>query len=157
MSAASTPAPRSSDSRPSSSRSSLFLPIFILLLGLGGREVYLVMSMEDQLDRVTQNVDKMDPRVKVAQYERSKFYMMASEVLRLAPKDPNADKVATLFGLRQLQADKPELMNANAPSDLPAVPDTSSEASAPPTNAAPLEGSATTNAASEHPASPANK
>jgi hypothetical protein len=126
--------------------------VFILLLGLGAREVYLVMSMEDQLDSATQNVDKMDPRVKVAQYERSKFYMMASEVLRLAPKDPNADQVATLFGLRQLQVDKPELMNATAPSDLPAVTNTESNA----TEAAPVGISPATNAVL-HPGSPANK
>jgi hypothetical protein len=129
--------------------------MLILLLGMGAHEVYQVMSMEDQLDVTTQNVDRMDPKVKLAQYERSKFYMMAADVLRLAPRDPNADQVATLFGLRQLEADKPELMNANAPSDLPtnSAPDESTAA----TNAAPVDSSSATNATPVHAAAPANK
>jgi hypothetical protein len=142
MSAASTPAPRtksSSDSRPAPPRHTLFLPFFILLIGMGVREVYQVMSLEDQLDQMTQNVDKMDPKVKIADYERAKFYFMASEVLRLSAKDPNAAAVSELFGLRKLEADKPELMHANTQMDLPttnAVPDESAVTNIPPTNAA---------------------
>jgi hypothetical protein len=97
----------------------------------------------------------MDPKVKLAQYERSKFYMMASDVLRLAPRDPNADQVATLFGLRQLQADKPELMNANAPSDLPTTSALDESTAA--TNAAPVDSSSATNAAPVHAAAAATK
>jgi hypothetical protein len=129
--------------------------MLILLLGMGAHEVYQVMSMEEQLDVTTQNVDRMDPKVKLAQYERSKFYMMASDVLRLAPRDPNADQVATLFGLRQLQADKPELMNANAPSDLPTTSALDESTAA--TNAAPVDSSSATNAAPVHAAAAATK
>jgi hypothetical protein len=156
MSAASTPAPRAPETRSSSSsRVNLFVPMLILLLGMGAHEVYQVMSMEEQLDVTTQNVDRMDPKVKLAQYERSKFYMMASDVLRLAPRDPNADQVATLFGLRQLQADKPELMNANAPSDLPTTSALDESTAA--TNAAPVDSSSATNAAPVHAAAAATK
>jgi len=131
--------------------------MFILLLGMGARECYQMISMENQLDEVTQKVDQMDPRVKLTEYERSKFYMMAADVLRLAPKDPNADQIAVLFGLRKLQEDKPELMNASGQTDLTAV---SAEASAvAATNAPPADPfhPPTTNAAPKSAAVPAGK
>src|SRR5579871_3248344 len=120
MSAASTPAPRSKSSSESRNapRHTLFLPMFILLLGMGARECYQMISMENQLDDVTQKVDQIDSKVKLTEYERSKFYSMAADVLRLAPKDPNADQIAVLFGLRKLQQDKPELMNASGQTDF---------------------------------------
>jgi hypothetical protein len=153
MSAASTPAPRtkSPNERSSVPRHTLFLPMFVLLLGLGALEFFQVMTMEDQLDAMTQDIDKMDGKVKLAHYERDKFYLLASAVLRMAPSDPNADQVATLFGLRQLQIDKPELMNANLPSDLPANSGASTNAT--PFGAMPPA----TNAAPSVPAAPVNK
>ena len=118
--------------------------MFILLLGMGARECYQTISTENQLDEVTQQVDQMDSKVKLTEYERTKFYIMAADVLRLAPKDPNADQIAVLFGLRKLQQDKPELMNASGPTDLAAA---SAGASA----------ETATNAAPQHPAPPAAK
>jgi hypothetical protein len=157
MSAASTPAPRSKSSESRSGpRHTLFLPMFILLLGMGARECYQMISTENQLDEVTQKVDQMDPKVKLTEYERTKFYMMAADVLRLAPKDPNADQIAVLFGLRKLQQDKPELMNAGGPTDLAAASAGASAVAetnaAPVTNAPPV-----TNVAPQHPATPAAK
>jgi hypothetical protein len=89
--------------------------MLILLLGSGTFATYQVMSMEDQLDEVTQAVDKMEGKVKQAQHEKAKFYAMARDVLRLAPTDPNAEQVAVYFKLRELKAAQPELM-AETPS-----------------------------------------
>ena len=91
--------------------------------------------MEDQLDEVTRAVDKMDASVKHAQYEKAKFYALAKDVLRLAPKDTNAEQIVVDFKLRQLQAAQPALMDLTTPS-APAT-----------TNAAPVEPSQATNAA----------
>jgi len=134
MSAANDPVPRvpnkksSKDSRPSSTRHTLFLPFFILLLGLGTLKVYQVMAMEDQLDDLTQHIDKLDPQVKAAQYERAKFFKMANEVLRLSSTDDKA---------KDLQIAQPELMNMDNASDIAAAT----------TNAAPSDENAVTNAA----------
>ena len=143
MSAANDPVPRvpnkksSKDSRPSSTRHTLFLPFFILLLGLGTLKVYQVMAMEDQLDDLTQHIDKLDPQVKAAQYERAKFFKMANEVLRLSSTDDKAKEVATYFKLKDLQIAQPELMNMDNASDIAAAT----------TNAAPSDENAVTNAA----------
>ena len=131
--------------------------MFILLLGMGARECYQMISMENQLDEVTQKVDRIDPQVKLTEYERTKFYMMAAEVLRLAPKDPNADQIAVLFGLRKLQQDKPELMNASGQSDIANVAAAASAVAA--TNTPPVDPlrPPATNAAPKSPAAPAAK
>jgi len=117
----------------------LFLPVLILILGSGALSTYQVLSMEEQLDQMTQTIDKYDGKVKVAQYEKDKFYQMARAVLRLAPKDPNANQVATLFNLRELQRDQPDLMNANDPSDLAGMTTNAAADPVPPTNAAPVK------------------
>jgi len=120
MSAASTTIPRSpytSEPRPSSARYNLFWPMLIFLLGSGTLEVYQVMSLEDQLDRVTQNVDKMDSQVKRAQYEKTKFFGMVKSVLQLAPTDPTAEKIAVYFKLQQLAAAEPNMRSINITSD----------------------------------------
>jgi hypothetical protein len=126
MSAASTPAPRSLSSsgsnRSSGPRPSLFWPMIIFLIGAGSLAAYQVMSLEDQLDQVTRATDQMDAKVKHAQYEEAKFFALAREILRLAPKDPNAEKVVVEFRLRQLQAAKPALMDLNAPDAAPVAP-----------------------------------
>jgi hypothetical protein len=142
MSAASTPAPRSSPPAP---RHSLFLPMLILLFGSGTLALYQVMAMEDQLDQVTQAVDQMDGQVKRAQYEKAKFYALAKDVLRLAPKDANAEQIAVDFKLRKLQAAQPALMDLSTPSAL----DT--------TNAAPAQPAAATNSAPAPSPSPTAK
>jgi len=113
--------------------------------------------MEEQLDQMTQAVDKYDGRVKLAQYEKDKFYGMARAVLRLAPKDANANEVATLFNLRELQRDKPDLMNANDPSDVAAITNGPPGQETFPTNAPPVPSSFSTNAAAVKPASTSGK
>ena len=117
MSAASTPVPRSkstSESRTSGPRGhTLFWPMLIFLVGAGSLALYQVMAMEDQLDEITQSIDKMDGKVKRAQYEKAKFYAIARDVLSLAPKDPNAEQVAVDFKLRQLQAAQPARAQAD--------------------------------------------
>ena len=156
MSAASTPVPRSkysSDSRPSGSRHTLFWPMLIFLIGAGSLALYQVMAMEDQLDEVTQAIDKMDGKVKRAQYERAKFYAIVRDVLNLAPKDPNAQQVVTDFKLRQLQAAQPALMAlSSGPPPPPALiqPDGS-------TNAAPAQPFPATNDVPELPTPPSAK
>ncbi len=127
MSAASTPVPRSLTSPGRSGpRHTLFLPVLIFLIGAGALALYQVMAMEDELDQMTQALDKMDGRIKHAQHEKAVFYKIASDVLRLAPTDPNAAKVAVYFKLRQLAIAQPELMNQAPPVDPIAGPTSTS-------------------------------
>jgi hypothetical protein len=138
MSAASNPARygHSYNSGPLEPRHSLFLPMLIFLLGAAALEIYQVMSMEDQLDEMTQAIDKLDSKVKRAQYEKAKFFFIAKGVLKLAPTDTSANQVATFFKLRELQIAQPELFNVGGPP----TPISTSSTPAPPTtftNAAP--------------------
>jgi hypothetical protein len=119
--------------------------MLILLFGSGSLALYQVMSMEDQLDDVTQAVDKMDVRVKWAQHEKSVYGQLAGGVLRLAPKDPNANQLAVFFKLKELQAAQPELFSLGTSSDQSPAPTTSA------TNSAPVTPSPATNSASEQP------
>jgi hypothetical protein len=158
MSAASTPVPRTkspTETRSSTTRHTFFWPIFIYLLGAGSLALYQVLAMEDQYETLTQSVDKMDSQVKRGLYEKSKFFRIAGDVLRLAPRDSNAEQIATHYKLRLLQEKQPELMNANAPSDMAQLniaPQTAAD-----TNAAPLNVSPVTNAAPPTVPSPATK
>jgi hypothetical protein len=93
--------------------------MLIFLIGSGSLAIYQVMALEDQLDQVIRATDQMDSKVKHAEYEQAKFFALAKDVLRLAPSDPNAEKVATAFKLRQLQAARPALMDLNAPDVMP--------------------------------------
>jgi len=120
--------------------------MLILLIGSGTLALYQVMALEDRLDEVTRAVDHMDGRVKRAQYEKAKFFSMARDLLRLAPKDPNAEQIVVAFKIRQLQAAQPVLMDLTTPS----APATTNAAPAQPvaaTNSAPVQASETTNAA----------
>ena len=109
--------------------------MLVFLFGSGALALYQVMALEDKLDEVTRAVDQMDEKVKLAQHEKAMFYTLARDVLRLAPKDPNAEQVVVEFKLRQLQAAQPALMALSTPptatNDAPAQPLAS-------TNAAPL-------------------
>jgi hypothetical protein len=112
MSAASTPAPRSSSSGSSSApRHTLFWPLFVFLIGFGIFTIYQVMFLEDQLASVTTAIDQMDSKVKRAQYEKAKFFALSRDVLRLAPKDPAAQQVVDELKLSQLEKAQPTLMD----------------------------------------------
>jgi hypothetical protein len=114
MSSASIPPPRASST--SSPRHNYFWPILIFLLGAGSLAFYQVQSLEDQLEEVTQAVDRLDPKVKHAQYEKAKFYAMARDLVRLAPKHPAAQQIVDQTGIRTLQQKFPELMSLDIPS-----------------------------------------
>jgi len=120
--------------------------MLILLLGVGTFAVMEVMALEDRWIEVASDIDKMDTQVKRAQYEKNKFYAIARDVLRLAPKDPNAQQVAAEFKLQQLQAAEPTLLDLNAPPTPVATNAAPAEPSAA-TNSAPVQTSASTNAA----------
>jgi TolA-binding protein len=128
--------------------------LLILLLGSGSLAIYQVLTLEDQLDEVTRTVDQMDGKVKLAQYEKTKFFSMAKDVLRLAPKDPNAEHIVTEFKIRELQAKQPVLMDLSAPS-APAETNVAPVQAAGVTNSTPVE--ASTNAAPLHSPSPTPK
>ena len=150
MSAASTPAPRAkspNDPRPSSSRHTLFWPVFIFFIGAGLLALYQVMAMEDQYEQMTQSVDRMDGKVKRAQYEKAKFFRIARDLLQLAPKDPIADQLVVHYKLRQMEQAEPELVNANTPSDV-GISAMAASQTAEETNAASLLPGTLTNAAS---------
>ena len=117
MSAASTPVPRkyTADPRLTAPRHSLFWPMLIFLFGAGTLAFYQVVSMEDQWDELTQNIDRLDAQVKHGLHEKAKFFAIARDVVLLAPKDPNADQVAVYYKLKQLQQAEPELMSQSAP------------------------------------------
>jgi hypothetical protein len=118
--------------------------MLVFLLGSGTLALYQVAAMEDQLEQVTQAVDKMDGQVKRAQYEKTKFYRIARDVLRLSPKDPTAEQIVVRYKLRQLQNEQPELMASGSPSDLSGL-----------TNAPPVQPGAATNASPATNAAPA--
>jgi hypothetical protein len=130
--------------------------MLVLLFGSGTFALYQVMALEDQLDAVTRADDQMDGKVKMAQYEKAKFYAMARDVLRLAPKDPNAEQVVVDFKLRQLRATQPALFALNPP------PATAVTTAAPvqltaATNSVPVPPSVDTNAAPLNSPSPTPK
>jgi hypothetical protein len=141
---------------PPPPRHTLFLPLLILLIGSGAFALYQVIAMQDQLDEATYAIDQMDGKVKRAQYEKAKFYAIANDVLRLAPKDANADQVAVYFNLRQLQAAQPELLSSSAPSDM-AVANAAPGQPAAATNFAPAQPSQATNVAPAPSPGPAAK
>ncbi len=113
MSSASIPPPRKGST--SSSRHNYFWPILIYLLGAGALAFYQVESLEDQLEEVTKAVDRLDPTVKHAQYEKAKFYAMARDLVRLAPKHPAAEQIVDQTGIRTLQKTQPALMSLDLP------------------------------------------
>lgn len=121
--------------------------MLILLLGSGTFATYQVMSMEDQLDEVTQATDKMEGKVKQAEHEKAKFYAIAREILRLAPKDTNAEQLTVYFKLRELKAAQPELM-AETQSPASRLTDSASTQQSTSINPDPITESEATNAAS---------
>jgi hypothetical protein len=147
MSSASTPPPRDTSTtkvRSGPPRHTLFLPIFIFLVGAVSLSCSQVITLADQSEQLTQTADTLDARVNHASYEKTKFFKMVRDVLQLAPKDPNAEIVATRFKLHRLAEAKPELLNAGTPADVDL-----SSFSAPSTNSA---AGSTTNAAPFKPA-----
>jgi hypothetical protein len=114
MSSASIPPPRKSSS--SSSRHNYFWPILVYFVGAGSLAFYQVQSLEDQLDEVTKAVDRLDPKVKHAQYEKAKFYAMARDLVRLSPKHPAAAAIVDQTGIRTLEQTQPALMSLEIPS-----------------------------------------
>lgn len=108
------------------------------------------MSMEDRWDEVTQTIDKMDLQVKRGEHEKTKFFSIARDVLSLAPKDPNANQVATYYKLKELQEAQPELMALGSTTDSATDMATTNAAPSEPagaTNSAPAAAPAVTNAA----------
>jgi hypothetical protein len=120
--------------------------MLIFLIGAGSLSFFQVMSMEDQWDEITQNIDKMDVQVKRGLHEKAKFFAIARDVVLLAPTDPNANQVAVYYKLKQLQQAEPELMSLNAPSDT-TLTNSAPEQSSTVTNGAPAQATALTNAA----------
>jgi hypothetical protein len=114
MSSASIPPPRSSST--SSSRHNYFWPILVFFVSAGTLAFYQVQSLEDQLGEVTNAVDRLDPKVKHAEYEKAKFYAMARDLVRLAPKHPAAEQIVDQTGIHTLQVKFPELMSLDIPS-----------------------------------------
>jgi len=137
MSAASTPAPSRTSSSPSS-RNNYFWPIFIFLLGAGLLAAYQVESLNEQLAEVTSAADRLDPQVKLAEYQKAKFFAMARDLLRMAPTHPAADELVKRLGIRNLAASQPVLMSLSQPSGFTnAAPVLPKPAEQPKTNVAP--------------------
>lgn len=137
MSSASIPPPSRSSS-PSGSRSNYFWPLLIFFLGSGTLAFYQVESLNGQLAEVTSAADRMDPQVKMAQYQKAKFYAMARDLLRMAPTHPGAAKLVDELNLRKLAAAQPVLMSLDLPSGFTnTAPTMPPPPSAPKTNVAP--------------------
>ena len=141
MSSASIPAP-SRGSSPSGSRSNYFWPLLIFFIGAGTLAFYQVESLNGQLAEVTSAADRMDPQVKLAQYQKAKFYAMARDLLRMAPKHPAAEKLVTDLGIRNLAVTQPVLMSLDQPSGFTNVAPSNTAvvqpSPEPATNASPL-------------------
>jgi len=114
MSSASIPPPRSGSNVPS--RHNYFWPILIYLIGAGILAFYQMQNLEDQLAQTTSAADKLDLKVRLAQYEKAKFYALARDLLRIAPKHPAAAKIVSTTGIRNLAQIQPALMSLNLPS-----------------------------------------
>jgi hypothetical protein len=137
MSSASIPVPRTPPPG-STPRRTFFWPMFVLIAALGTQAFYQVMALEDQLDEVTRAVDKLDPKVKAAQHDKTLFFALARDVLNLAPKDPNAEQIVVDFKIRQLKAYLPTLFELAPPTPSPADTQTNTITN-PMTNTAPTE------------------
>lgn len=123
MSSASIPAPRTPQAGQSSRRT-FFWPLVVLFVGIGFHSLYQVRALQDQLDEVTRAVNKMDPKLKEAQHHKNLFYALGRDVLALAPKNPNAEQIATDFHLQELRKLQPALFDAPptaAPVDAPST------------------------------------
>jgi len=127
--------------------------MLVFLVGSGTLAIYEVMALEDQLDEVTRAIDHIDGGVKLAQHEKAVYFTMAKDVLRLAPKDPNAEQIVVDFKIRKLQAAQPVLMDLTVPS-APATTNAAPAQPAATTNSGPVQPSPATNAAPEHLPSP---
>jgi hypothetical protein len=114
-------------------RYTLFWPVMIFLVAFGIFTTYQLMNLGDQLDSVTQATDKIDAKVKRAEYERAKFYTLAYDVLRLAPTDPAARQVATQLDLQQAVTSE-TTQEIPLPTSPNAVPPPANTNSAPTTN-----------------------
>ena len=97
-------------------RYSFFWPILIYLIGAGSLSFYHVMSLETQYEEVASAVDKLDPQVKHAEYERDKFFAFARDLVRMAPRNANAAAIVKEAGLLSLQEKYPVLMSLDQPS-----------------------------------------
>jgi len=97
---------------------SFFWPILILILGISISAGYQIMVMQDQLNSLTQAVDQMDAKVKRAQYEKTKLYSLANDVLQLAATDPNARQIAVDFKIQQTP---PPPTTESSPTNSPAA------------------------------------
>jgi hypothetical protein len=126
MSSASLPAPSRSGAPGTTSRHTFFWPIFIFLLGAFTLAFYQVESLDSQLAEVTSAADRLDPKVKLAEYQKAKFYAMARDILRMAPTHPAAANLVSELGIRELAAAQPVLMSLSQPSGFtnaaPAAP-----------------------------------
>jgi hypothetical protein len=115
MSSASIPPPRVISSS-ASSRHSFFWPILIYLVGAGALSFYHVMSLETQYEEVARAIDKLDPQVKHAEYNKNKFFAFARDLVRMAPTNASAAQIVKDTGLRGLQEKFPMLMSLDLPS-----------------------------------------
>jgi hypothetical protein len=115
--------------------------MLIFLIGIGTLSLYQVISMEDRYDEAVINMDRLDPQVQKAIYEKTKFYAIARDILRLSDKDPNARQVSLQFKLPQLRDAQPELLSMSTPpavlNSTPGLAPTTAPGSSPSTNAAP--------------------
>jgi hypothetical protein len=121
MSSASIPAPRTPPPG-TTSRRTFFLPILVLLVGMGLHALYQVSAQEDQLDEITRAIDKIDANVKAAQHDKALFYALARDVMNLAPKDPNAEQIVVDFKIQKLKALQPTLFELAPPPPAPDTP-----------------------------------
>ncbi len=95
--------------------------MLILLVGVGSLALYQVQALEDSIAEVTSAVDKIDPKVKQTQHDKALFYALGRDVLNMAPKDPNAEKIVVDFHLRELKALQPALFDAPSPKSVPDI------------------------------------
>lgn len=82
----------------------LFWPNLILILALNTFMIYQIGSLKYQLTKVTQAIEQVEGPFERAQHAKAEFLSLAKDVLRLAPKDPNAQQIVTAFKLQQFKA-----------------------------------------------------
>jgi len=82
---------------------SFFWPILVLIIGMLISAGYQVVAMQQQVDALKQEAEQaqVDTKFKQAQYQKAKLYKLASDVLQLAPTDPNAKQIVTDYKIEQ--------------------------------------------------------
>jgi hypothetical protein len=100
---------------------SFFVAIAGLILSSITYSIYQIMDSKEQLTELARSVNRLDPQVEQARYEKEKLYGLATDILRLAPTDTNAAQIVAQYKIRQTPSAQ-TFMETNAADENPSKP-----------------------------------